>query len=181
MRGLVCGILLSLLGVGTVDAQLLWAGGAAGSTWEWRPAAAPGSDFLHGADVSPSLFLGLVLENDTILRFQALELDHDTVLDGEVWPGSFRGATIGVDYHLPGVIGKAIFSGGFGAFELNLDAASPPAGAESTKFGYYVGIGEWIQIARRVNLTLEFTWTQTNHRNSPGMLRAAAGLAVALW
>ncbi len=175
---ILCGLLVCMAMAGTAGAEVMWAGLGVSTNWEFEPVSSPGDDWLHADELSPSLFVAFPVDDDTLFRVRAVDLPHDELLGGEVWAGSLTGVTAGIDYFLPGVFGEAVFSGGIGAYRLSLDADSPPPGVEGTRFGWYLGVGEWFQLSPRMRITTEVTWNRTSHRSRPRILQAGVGLAV---
>lgn len=161
--------------------RLLVVGAAGATTWELQPESRPGQDSLHNTTIAPSLFVGLPVMGDTLIRFQASDRPHEQVVGDSVADSRLRGLTVGVDYFMVSTFGRTTFSGGIGTFKLDLEGS--PAGGDSLEtwdFGWYAGVGEWIPVSRKLMLTLEFAYTQTAHPGRPQFASAALGLAYVL-
>jgi hypothetical protein len=169
--------LLVLACASAASGQILWAGAAAGTSWEWQAPTAPDQNFLHSSDGAPAAFVAFPIDNETLLRLQVCDLPHDVMVDGQAWSGHLRGYTVGVDYMFPGVFGQTVFSGGLGAYQLDLKSHHPPAGVENTEFGWYLGVGEWFVVSRRARVTAQITMHRASFRDTPIIVAATGGLA----
>ncbi|MGE5235703.1 MAG: hypothetical protein ACM3O7_05100 [Acidobacteriota bacterium] len=171
-----------LLGAGAVDAQQLFLGAGVGTSWEFDPPALPSKSTYHSSDAVSSAFLAMRLDEDTQLRVRVANLPFQAPRSAasgpvEAWPGRLRAMTVGVDYFMTGVVGNVVFSGGVGGYQLDLKAAHPPAGMEATRFGWYLGVGEWFRFSRHLQGTLEFTMDRADQVGKPTVVTAAIGLA----
>ena len=170
--------LLIVVGASAANGQVLWAGLAAGTSWEWQAPTAPDQNFLHSTDGAPAAFVAFPIENDTLLRLQVCDLPHEVAINGLGWPGRLRSYTVGVDYLFPAALGQTLFSAGLGAYRLDLKSKHPPAGVEESRFGWYVGVGEWFTVTRRTRVTAELTMHRASFREPPIIVAATVGLAV---
>jgi hypothetical protein len=170
--------LLVLACAGAASGQVLWVGAAAGTSWEWQAPTAPNQNFLHSTEGAPSAFIAFPIDDDTLLRLQVSDLPHKALIGGAGWPGRVRGYTVGIDYFFPNTLGSSLFSGGIGAYRLSLQAKQPPAGVEESKFGWYVGVGQWFTLTRRSRVTAELTMHHTSHPDTPTFVALTAGLAL---
>lgn len=176
MRWLVV-VALLLAVVGTAQGQALWVGASAGTTWEYQAETAPDSTWKHWSDASPRLFLSLPIEDATLVRFQAADMPYGLRLMTGDAECTLRAYTIGVDYLIESPMGEVIFSAGMGGYELTVDKGVAPAGMESMEFGYYVGVGDWYMLNRRLRLTGELTMHRTDNVGTPILVTASIGLA----
>ncbi|MEW6336525.1 MAG: hypothetical protein ACOY3Y_05480 [Acidobacteriota bacterium] len=176
MRAVLAAVLF-VFAATTAGAQIVWVGAEAGTTWEYEADTAPDKTFHYADTVSPSGFVGLKIGNDVALRLRYLDVPHDVVSGGEAWPGKVRAWTIGVDYFFPGIVGKAHYSAGVGSYRLDLEAAQPPEGIEDTTFGWYLAVGEWFRVGRRLQATMELTMDRSSLEGTPVTLGVWAGLA----
>jgi hypothetical protein len=165
---------------GAAQAQVYWVGASWGTSWEMAPASAPDTNLLHSSDGAPALFAALPLNEDTLMRVRVGDLPHAALYGGMGWPGRLRSYTIGVDYLFRSVFGQTLLSGGFGSYDLYLKARTPPPGVEGSRFGWYLGVSEWLILTRRTRLTLELTGHQTQHDGHPKFLAFNVGLAFGL-
>jgi hypothetical protein len=176
-------VVVTVLCAGVASAQSLWVGAAAGTSWEWDSPTAPGQHFLHSANVTPTAFVGLPIDEDTTLRLRGVRISKKVAYMEQSLSASLTGVTIGIDYFLPSVIGDAVFSGGVGDYRLSVNSGQVPSTVadqlEGSRFGWYVGVGEWFIISRRARFTLEFTMDRTGHHGHPTLITGAAGLAFA--
>lgn len=177
MRWMVAA-LLTLTLASAASGQVLWAGLAAGTSWEWQAPTAPDQNFLHSTEGAPSAFVAFPLDDDTLLRLQACDLPHEIVINGLGWPGHLRGYTVGVDYMFSNQLGRSVVSAGFGAYHLSLKSKHPPAGVEQSKFGWYAGVGQWFRLSRRSRVTADLTMHRTSHADTPIIVAVTAGLAL---
>jgi hypothetical protein len=178
MRWAICALAV-LACAGAASGQVLWAGLAAGTSWEWQAPTAPNQNFLHSTEGAPSAFVAFPIDEDTLLRLQACDLPHEPVIGGAGWPGHLRAYTVGIDYLFSDDLGHYLFSGGLGAYHLSLQAKHPPAGVEQSKFGWYLGVGQWFTLSRRSRVTAELTMHHTSHADTPTVVAITAGLAFA--
>ncbi len=170
----------ALLALGMASAasgQVAWAGASWGTSWEWQAPSAPDRNFLHSSDGAPSAFVAFPVDSETLFRLGAADLPHVSMINGLGWPGRFRAYTAGIDYFTNDHFGQAVLSAGIGTYRRDLKAGSPPAGVEDTKFGWYVGVGEWFSLTRRWRVTTEITMHRTLHDEKPQIFTANAGLA----
>jgi hypothetical protein len=166
------------LGVASAaSGQVAWFGASWGASWEWQASSAPGTNFLHSPDGAPSAFIALPLNDDTLFRLKAADLPHIKVIDGVGWPGRYRAYTGGIDYLMNGTFGQAVVSAGLGSYRFDLKAKNPPAGSNDSKFGWYVGVGEWFTLTRRSRVTAEIAMNRTEHDEKPMIFTANVGLA----
>jgi hypothetical protein len=155
------------------------AGAAGAVTWELNPESRPDQDTLYHNSITPSLFVGLPVMGDTLVRLRALDLPLEQVVGDTVMDGRLRGVVVGVDYFMVSTFGKTVFSGGLGSYQLDLEGS--PDGAEDIEtwdFGWYVGVGEWVQMTKKTALTFELAYHTTSHPGRPQLLSASLGLAV---
>jgi len=176
MRGLVVALVALLQA--PAFAQTLLVGAGMGAVWERRAPVAPAKDWFHADRPAFAAFLGLPVDAETVVRLERVELPRDVVWGGERWEARLAGWTLGVDYLLPGTWGQALVAAGVGSYRLDLAAASPPAGLEDTRFGWYAKLGEWFPLTKRVLFGAEVAYHRTNHRGSPQLLAASAGLVL---
>ncbi len=172
--------LLGLALVTTAEAQVLTLGAAGTVTMELNPDSRPGKSTLSNNAITPALFVGFPIQNDTMLRLRAIDLPHEQVVGSEVIDSHLRGVTVGVDYLMLSVLGRTVFSGGLGGYKLDLAGSNPPPGVETWDFGWYVGVGEWFPMTRRSQLTLELNYHRTSHADTPEILSLSLGLAFTL-
>lgn len=176
MRVLVTTMLM--LSATVAGAQVGVLGAGAGVTWELHADAAPDSDWHRGDDASPVLMVGANLGNDTVVRLQVRDLARTTLVGGAPWDGNIRAYTIGADYLFPGTFGETSFSGGIGAYRLNLAGATEPGDVETSEFGWYVAAGEWFRISRHGRLIGEIVMDRTGHPGTPTLITANVILAL---
>jgi hypothetical protein len=177
MRRLWCVVLVSLVWAGVAQAQVLWVGAGGGGTWEGGSPTNPDAQFTPHSGASPALFLGLPIDSDTMLRFRAAELEHPCQFVNTTLGGSIRAYTVGVDYFVPGVFGEATFSAGFGAYQQVLEGKGNRE-LETTKFGWYFGVGEWFQLTRRSRIAAEITYHRSDHFDKPILLTPTLSLVI---
>jgi hypothetical protein len=170
-------VVAALLFAGAAQAQILWIGAGAGTTWSYEPDTAPNETFLHSGTTAPMVFAAVPLNDDTLLRLRAQTLPVDTLYNGEAWPGKVQAITLGVDYFLEDHLGEAVLSAGFGRYQLDLQAQQPPEGLEDAKFGWYVSVGQWFAITRRSRVTLDITVDRCTVPNDPILFSLNAALA----
>lgn len=174
----VCAVVAVVAAVSAAEAQVVWVGAGNGMSWEWRPDSDPGKDWVTRTRSAPALFVAFPIDGETLVRVRAAQLPFDVLVDGQKASARLRGYTAGVDYFMDGVIGQAVFSAGLGGYRLELrDAATPGEGA-STRFGWYVGVGEWFPVSKRVKVTAEVLGHQTGHAGRPTIITATVGLAL---
>lgn len=175
MRALVS--IVIVLSATSAAAQVGFLGVGAGVTWELHADAAPGSDFHRGEAASPLVVIGANLSSDTLVRLQARDLSRTTLVGGAPWEGRMRAYTIGADYLLPGTFGEAAFSGGIGAYRLDLDGEGGVDDVETSEFGWYVAVGEWFRITSGGRLIGEIVMDRTGHPGTPTLITASVILA----
>ncbi len=176
MRAVVAVVALLSASVAGAQIGVLAIGG--GVTWEVQPEAAPDRDWWRGDEASVSVVLGALLSGDTLVRLQARDLSRTTLVGGAPWRGRVRAYTIGADYFLAGTFGQTSFSGGVGAYRLDLEGERAPSGVESQEFGWYVGVGEWFRLSSRSRLVGEVVLDRTGHPGTPTLLSATVMLAL---
>jgi len=169
-------VLVAFLFAGFAQAQILWIGAGAGSTWSYEPDTAPGETLAHSRTTAPMVFAAIPLTEDTLLRLRAQTLPADTLHNGEAWPGKVQVITLGVDYFLEDYLGEAVLSAGFGRYRLDLQAKQPPEGLEDGKFGWYLGVGQWFPISLRSRFILEATLDRCTVPNDPVLVTLTAAL-----
>ena len=174
----VCSVLVGLAAAGAAEAQVVWVGGAAATTWEVDAASAGNDRFAGSGEIAPVLFVAFPLDDVTLVRLQAADLPRSIAYGGEAWDGRLRSLTLGVDYFFRGTFGRTVLSAGLGSYRMDLEATQPPPGSESAEFGWYVGFGEWFQLFKRTCVTAEIAMHRTNHDDSPAVLSAMLGLTV---
>jgi|YNPBryunderm2012_1023409.scaffolds.fasta_scaffold12143_4 hypothetical protein len=158
---------------GSAGAQVVWLGAAGGASWTWERDR---SALVRGEDPAVSLFIGIPLDRDALLRLRGAELSH-----ADSNGATMRTFGLGVDYFFPGVVGEALVSAGVGSYRLHVPGAGAAESADgSWELGWYLGIGEWFSISRRTRLSVEVTWERTRHAGTPTMVAAMIGLAVSL-
>jgi hypothetical protein len=177
MRRLLFVVLL-LAAAGAAEAQVIWLTVGAGTSFEINPATEPDETWLHHGDVVPSLSLGLSVNEDLHVRLRATELPYDVAYGGEAWPARFGAATVGADYFFNGVLGRALFTGGLGWYDLNLKAQDPPPGVEEGNIGWYFGVGEWFEVTSRVKGVIELILDYPGSEGNPMLVTATLGVAV---
>lgn len=171
-------VLAAVLFAGLAQAQVLWIGAGAGTTWSYKPDTQPGETFVHGSGSAPAVFAAVPLSDDTLLRLRAQTMPQDTLFGGEVWPGKVQAITLGVDYVLLDPVGQAILSGGLGRYRLDLQAQRPPDGLEDGKFGWYLGVGQWFTMTRRTRVLLEVTMDRCTVPGDPVLVTATGALLI---
>jgi len=169
--------LVALATASTASGQIAWVGASWGTSWEYKAAAAPDTNFLHSSDSAPALFVAMKIEEDVLLRLKAAELPHVEVIDGVQWPGKFTAYTAGIDYVWRSPFGFGVMSLGLGDYQLSLKASNPPPTSGNSKFGWYFGVGEWFNITRKWKVTAELAMNRTQHNGSPTIYAANVGLA----
>jgi hypothetical protein len=178
------GVAVTALLAATAAQAQLWQSaalvvGAAGAvTWELNPESRPDQDTLYHNSITPSLFVGIPVMGDTLVRLRALDLPTEMVVGETTTDSRLRGVVVGVDYMMVSVFGKTVFSGGLGSYQLDLEGS--PDGAEDLEtwdFGWYVGVGEWVPMTKRSQLTFELAYHTTAHPGKPQLLTASLGLA----
>jgi hypothetical protein len=174
----VCSVLVGLAAVGAAEAQVLWVGGAAATTWEVDAAWAGNERFAASDEIAPVLFVAFPLSDETFVRLQGADLPRSITSGGEAWDGRLRALTLGVDYFFRGTFGQTLLSAGVGSYRMDLEATQPPLGSETAEFGWYVGIGEWFQLLNSTWVTAEIAMHRTNHDDTPVVISAALGLSV---
>ncbi|MGC8915703.1 MAG: hypothetical protein ACP5NF_01835 [Thermoanaerobaculum sp.] len=157
--------------------QTVYLGAGVGAVWERHAPVAPGKEWFHSDRTGESAFLALPVEEGTAFRVERVDLPRDVRWGGGRWEARLAGWTAGIDYFLPGVWGKALVAGGLGAYRLDLAARTPPEGLEDTRFGWYLKVGEWFSVTRRLTFAAEVAYHRTNHRGQPQLL-TASGLLV---
>ncbi len=171
---------LAVVALGVASAasgQVAWIGASWGASWEWQAATTPDRSFAHSSDAAPAAFVAFPLNDDTLFRIRAAELPHVKVIDGVAWPGRYRALTAGIDYFLGGTFGQSIFSAGLGSYRFDLKARQTPPNLDRTKFGWYVGVGEWFTLTRRTRITAEVAMNRTQHDDRPTIVTANVGIA----
>jgi hypothetical protein len=177
MRYLGVAVVALLLAAGA-QGQLLWVGAAGGTTWQLQPESRPDQETLYNNSIMPSVFIGVPVMGDTLVRLRALDLPCEQVIGEDVVDSRLRGVVVGVDYLMMSVFGRTVFSGGIGSYKLDLEGSRPDAADyETWDFGWYVGIGEWIPMTRRSQLTFELAYHTTSHPDTPQLLHVSLGLA----
>ena len=174
---------MALLAATAAQAQLwhsptLVVGGAGAVTWELSPESRPDQDAVFNNSIMPSLFVGLPVMGDTMVRLRALDLANEVVIGDTTSDSRLRGVVVGVDYFMVSTFGRTVFSGGLGSYKLDLEGS--PAGAEELEtwdFGWYVGVGEWVALSRNTRFTFELAYHTTSHPGRPQLVSAAFGLA----
>lgn len=173
----VCALVIMLAAVAGAEAQVAWLGVGSGVSWEYQPESNPDRNFYYRSRSAPAVFLALPVDDETLFRLRGAEIPYEVVVDGTVRTARLRGYTAGVDYFLGGIFGKAIFSAGVGGYRLEHTGAGGPDLADSTKFGWYVGLGEWFTLTERLKLTAELLGHRTGHPGRPTLVTATVGLA----
>ena len=174
----MCAALCALGTASAANAQTAWVGASWGTSWEWKAASAPGTNFLHSSDGAPAAFFALRLDEDILFRLKAAEIPHAKMIDGVAWGGRYRAYTAGVDYIMNGTFGDAVVSGGLGSYQFEFKARNYPQGTNDSKFGWYVGVGEWFALTKRSRVTAEITMNRTQHAERPTLYTANVGLAI---
>lgn len=176
MRWLVVvGVLLAV--VGTAQAQVAWVGASAGTSWEYKADSATDRTWKHRNDPVPQVFVAMPLEDATLVRLRVAEIPYELRLPTGHATCTLRSYTLGVDYMIDSVLGEAVFSAGVGGYRLVVDKGVAPSEFQTTKFGYYVGAGEWYALTKRLRLTAEVTLHRTENAGTPSIVTATAGLA----
>jgi hypothetical protein len=170
-------VLVGFLWTGLAQAQVVWVGAGAGATWEWQSPVNPDSKFTHHNGASPEIFVGFPIDSDTLFRVRVAELEHPCQYVNETLDGKILAYTVGVDYFVPGVFGKATFSAGLGAYDQKLDASGFEE-LEGTKFGYYFSVGEWFELTRRTRIAVEINYNRTDHINKPLLLTGTVSFVM---
>lgn len=174
----LCAVLAMVAVVSAAEAQLVWVGAGSGISWEWKPDSDPGRDWVTRTDAVPYVFVGFPVDRETLFRVRAVQLPYDAPIGGEAYRARLRGYTAGVDYFMTGVFGEAVFSAGVGGYHLEVRDAGAPGDQTSTRFGWYLGIGEWFQISERIRVTAEVQGHRTGHAGKPTLVTAQVGVAV---
>jgi len=170
-------VLLGLAFAGAAEAQVITLGAGGTITTEINPASRPGHSTLSNNSITPTVFIGFPISDDTMVRLRMVELPHEQVVGSDVLDSRLRGVTIGVDYLLVSDFGRTAFSGGLGGYKLELKGANPPPGIESWDFGWYLGVGEWFPMTKSSKLTVELAYHNTSHSDKPQILSLSLGLA----
>jgi len=158
---------------GSAGAQVAWLGAAGGASWTWEGER---SALVRGPDPALGVFVGIPLDRDALLRLRGAQLSL-----GDRDGATMRTVGLGVDYFFPGVVGEALVSGGIGGYRLNLAGPQRAEGDHGRwELGWYLGIGEWFALSRRMRLSVELTWERTRHDGTPTMVAGMLGLAVSL-
>jgi hypothetical protein len=173
-------MLLATLVTGAAQAQMITFGAAGTVTTEINPASRPGSSTLSNNTVTPALFVGFPILDDTMVRLRAIDLPHEQLVGSTVYDSRLHGFTVGVDYMLLSYFGRTLFSGGIGGYQLDIRSSNPPPGVEGWDFGWYVGVGEWFPMSKATRLTIELTYNATSHPDNPQIVALSFGLAVSL-
>lgn len=170
--------LVSLFLTGPVFAQTLFLGAGAGTLWEKSVSGEQKNRWRHEDRWALGVFAAFPVDSDTRVRLEAVRLPRHIMVAGERFWASLEGLTLGVDYLLVGVFGQAIFGAGLGSYRLQLERGSPPSGLEGNDFGWYVRVGEWFPVHRRLSFAAEASYHRTSHRGSPQLLVASASLVM---
>jgi hypothetical protein len=174
---------VALLASAAADAQLwqsrmLSVGAAGAVSFELGPESRPDEDYVFHNSIMPSVFIGTPVMGDTLVRLRAFDLAHEQVIGEQVVDSRLRGVTVGVDYFMVSTFGRTLFSGGLGSYLLDLEGDPENADdIETWDFGWFVGVGEWITMTRKTQLTFELSYHSTNHPDTPQFLSAQLGLA----
>ncbi|MGQ9751346.1 MAG: hypothetical protein ACUVRE_01665 [Thermoanaerobaculaceae bacterium] len=171
-------VLVSLFLPGPVFAQTLLLGAGAGTLWEKSTPGEQKNRWHHGDRWALGVFAAFPVDSDTRVRLEGVKLPRQITVAGERFRVTLEGLTLGVDYLLLGVFGQTVFGAGLGSYRLHLDRGSGPSGVEGNDFGWYVRVGEWFPVHRRVSFAAEATYHRTSHRGSPQVLVASASLVV---
>lgn len=174
-----CVLLVALAAAGAADAQLLWVGGGASKSWEYDPVSEPDRSWLGSSGLNPTLFVGVPLADDTLVRLRAFDLPYRAPVGETVSDAHLRGVTAAVDYFFKGPLGETAFSAGIGSYQLDLSGVAPPPGVEGWEFGWFVGVGEWFTVTRQGRVIVDITMHKTQHPGSPAIVALAASFAVA--
>ena len=166
--------------VGTVQAQVAWVGATAGTSYEHKAPTAPDRTWKHRNDPTPSVLVALPLEEGVRLRLGAGETPYELRLLTGVARCTLRRYTLGIDYTFDGRLGETVFSAGLGGYRLDTDARLVPRSMQVTKFGYYVGVGEWFTLSQRWRLVGEVAMHRTENEGTPIIVTATAGVAFML-
>jgi hypothetical protein len=161
------------------QSQSIVLGAAASTTWELNPESRPGQTAFHNTTIQPSVFAGVSVMSDTLIRLRLFDLPHEQVIGTNVVDSRMRGVAVGVDYLMLSVFGRTVLSGGVGTYKLDLEgnATGSDKNLETWDFGWFVGVGEWVPMSKNTNLTFEFAYHQTNHPDRPQFLNVSLGLA----
>jgi len=171
-------VVASVLLAAVAQGQMVVAGASGGVTWEINPDTRPDDNWLQNNSIAPSVFVGVPIMGDTLMRLRAFDLPREQAVGESVVDSRLRGVTVGVDYLMVSLFGKTVFSGGLGSYQLDIEGSSPElADLESWDFGWFVGIGEWIPMTRNSHITFDLTYHSTSHPGRPQLLSAAVGLA----
>lgn len=175
----LCAATLALVAAVAADAQVLWVGAGAGTSWEFNPDARPTRTFTHASTVTPSVFVAFPISYGTLFRLRGIDIPHEVTVTGVRGDSRLRGMTAGVDYFTGGIFGEAVFSAGIGSYKLQPEGSHAPAALGGWEFGWYVGVGEWFPLSARLRATLELSLNRTGHQGEPTIGTATAGLALA--
>lgn len=167
-----------VLGAGAAQAQVVWAGAAFGASWEYQPDTDPGATWLRGDGNALSLFVGVPIDNDVVLRLAATDVPYDAPFAGEAWPGRFRAYTLGIDYFFPGAFGRALIAAGAGQYNFLAQAQQPPNDLETSDFGWYLGVGEWFALTRRSVISVELAMHRPDSDAKPVLVTGMVGVVV---
>jgi hypothetical protein len=162
------------------QSKVLWLGGSGTITTEINPASRPGQSTLSNNTITPSFFVGFPILDDTIVRLSTIQLPHEELVGTDVYKTRLDGVTIGVDYLLLSFFGRTLFSGGLGSYNLKVQGGSPPPGIEGWDFGWYVGVGEWFPMSKKIQLTMNLNYNTTAHNARPQIVSFSLGLAFSL-
>lgn len=161
---------------GSASAQVLWLGGGVGRSWEYQADAYTSSTWHEYNDAPYTIFAAVPVDEDTLVRLSVWRLPHDLLYGGEVWTGSFRAVTLGVDYQFDGTFGRAMISAGAGQYNYNPIASAPPEVLHAHDWGWYVNVGEWFPLTRRSRLTVELAMHRPQSADRPSLFTVLAGL-----
>lgn len=173
----VLAVAMATLIVGAAEAQIAWVGATAGTSFEYKAPTAPDRTWKHRTDATPSLFVALPIEEGTRLRLSAGEIPYELQLLTGRATCTLRRYTLGVDYTVTSALGEAVISAGLGGYRLDSEARTVPAAMQATKFGYYVGVGEWFTLSRRWRLIGEVAMHRSESEGTPILVTATAGVA----
>lgn len=163
---------------GAAQAQIVWAGAGFGAAWEYQPDTRPDTTWHRGDGNALSLFIGVPVEDEVVVRVAASDIPYDAPFAGEAWPGRFRAYTLGVDYFFTGAFGRALFSAGAGQYSFLAQAQQPPRDLETKDFGWYVGVGEWFPLTRRSVISAEVAMHRPDTDAKPTLVTAMIGVVV---
>jgi hypothetical protein len=169
--------LAAVLVAGAAQAQIVWVGAGYGAGWEYKPDTEPGTTWLRGDGDATTIFVGVPIDDDVVVRVAVADVPYQAPFEGEAWPGRFRAYTLGVDYMFTGTFGRSLLSAGAGQYNFRAQAQQPPEDLETKDFGWYVGVGEWFPLTRRSVVSVELTMHRPDTNAKPVLVTGMVGVS----